>query len=728
MGFRAPTINVVQDIASIVSLAITPDGKTVYADTLGNNGLYPNVSVIDTQTASLITQVLGMGPVNTIALTPDGSELYCVDTLNQNVYIVDTTNYGLTTLNGFISPSAVVFGVTTGYAYAYVLNSNGTVSVIDMATHSVVGEITYANGSPTATSGIFSVPSGQFVYISNGETGVVAIVNTATNQITGTISTGFSAGFYAIQVIAMPNSESVYIQYNDNGTSGIGQFDVGSSTLIDMVTLSGYSDLVPFGITPDGSYLYALYQNSNFFSLFAIDTSNNTVVNGEYEVTGAVVSVQFTPDSAYVYCNYEVSDGGGEVSPYTLVIGVPFTVGATLTNGLVSAFTPDSSNSFTTLWNGFEVGYNGVCYRCEVPSGTVITEVTQTFATDSGVSGYMPYPVQMIVSEDGGRIFALLASLSGSGAGGAVVVIDINTTSYAGAIGSFQNPKGIAVNPSGSQVWTVSPDGGNAIVVDTSTNEIIATVVSVGAAAYIAFTPSGGYAWISGSSVSTGTTDSVVVVDTSTYEVVTTFSGFDAPPQIVFTPDGAFAYMFDNSAIYVYNAVEIALVDTIAATGVTAIAMTPDGKYVWVGPVGIQIIDTATNQFTSSLPFDAVGIAFTPDGLQAYVALGNAFEAGVIDVASGTELGTFSSPDYEFESYTGVVIAAAGNYGALQIGSDVQNVYVGIFVPLASVAAFIRQTPRDDNLGLGPPRQRIGRAQPSSVTNSYRQGFRGTYV
>jgi hypothetical protein len=38
-----------------------------------------------------------------------------------------------------------------------------------------------------------------------------------------------------------------------------------------------------------------------------------------------------------------------------------------------------------------------------------------------------------------------------------------------------------------------------------------------------------------------------------------------------------------------------------------------------------------------------------------------------------------------------------------------------------------RQKPRDDNLALGAPRQRVGRGQPSSVQSSYRQGPRGSY-
>lgn len=45
-----------------------------------------------------------------------------------------------------------------------------------------------------------------------------------------------------------------------------------------------------------------------------------------------------------------------------------------------------------------------------------------------------------------------------------------------------------------------------------------------------------------------------------------------------------------------------------------------------------------------------------------------------------------------------------------------------------TTAAPIRQSPRDDDLALGTTRQRIGPANPSSVQNSYRQGFNGTYV
>ena len=80
--------------------------------------------------------------------------------------------------------------------YVYVTNSgDGTVSVIDTSTNTVVGSPINVGRNPRWVA---SNPSGSLVYVSNGGDGSggdnrVFIINTSTNQVVGTLTAGTSS-------------------------------------------------------------------------------------------------------------------------------------------------------------------------------------------------------------------------------------------------------------------------------------------------------------------------------------------------------------------------------------------------------------------------------------------------------------------------------------------------------------------------------------------------------
>lgn len=187
--------------------------------------------------------------------------------------------------------------------------------------------------------------------------------------------------------------------------------------------------------------------------------------------------------------------------------------------------------------------------------------------------------------------------------------------------------QGVAINPAGTRVYVVN--GKNVSVIDTASNTVIATV-AMGATAYanpygIAVNPAGTRVYVTNSSEST-----VSVIDTATNTVITNvrvgpvFTGYSGPP----------------------------------AAGPQGVAVNPNGNEVYVANSGndtVAVIDTATNEVTSTVPVAQAGgtalglggrprrpffIAVNPAGTLVYVANSATSTVTTIDAANPCGGGT----------------------------------------------------------------------------------------
>jgi YVTN family beta-propeller protein len=75
--------------------------------------------------------------------------------------------------------------------------------------------------------------------------------------------------------------------------------------------------------------------------------------------------------------------------------------------------------------------------------------------------------------------------------------------------------------------------------------------------------------------------------------------------------------------------------------GVGTVAVTPDGKHVYVAGNVVSVIDTATNTVVATVPVGTrpAGIAITPDGKHVYVANNGSNSVSVIETASNIAVG-----------------------------------------------------------------------------------------
>jgi YVTN family beta-propeller protein len=148
----------------------------------------------------------------------------------------------------------------------------------------------------------------------------------------------------------------------------------------------------------------------------------------------------------------------------------------------------------------------------------------------------------------------------------------------------------------------------------------------------------------------------VWVIDTATNKVVAASPGKGVADGIAFTPDGQHTYLTNFDPYYVLPQVLVFETgNSISLPGngiVYAIAITPDGRHAYVPYVSffngissenVAIIDTATNTAAKTIlaetPFfgtTLTGVAVTPDGKYVYVTNQGSNSVAVTDTASNT--------------------------------------------------------------------------------------------
>jgi YVTN family beta-propeller protein len=158
---------------------------------------------------------------------------------------------------------------------------------------------------------------------------------------------------------------------------------------------------------------------------------------------------------------------------------------------------------------------------------------------------------------------------------------------------------------------------------------------------------------------------SVTVIDTATNTVAATIPLGNYPTDLVVTPDGTRVYVaneFDNNVSVINTATNAvaAVIPMTAAVFGHAMAISPDGKRVYVQGNGIAVIDTATNTVVGPpIPVPAgfrPAIAISPDGQTAYATYLFGYVAAI---ALNTQTVTAYIPVYAAES---VAFSVDGRY------------------------------------------------------------------
>jgi DNA-binding beta-propeller fold protein YncE len=307
-------------------IVLSPDGRSAYVthrhsereDGLGT------LSGIDLNTGKVVARTLDRAP-GRIALAADGGRLLIANPQACSVSVVDFV-FGLTvyTIPLEEGPRAVALAARPSMptatavptrsptpsappdmtrACAYVSDLSNHVSIIDVASQSVIGAVSGIE-QPTRLA---VAPDGTNVYTTGtangGATGVVTVINTRTSSVSGTVIVGG---------IPFP------ISLNGDGTRAyVGPFDSACYSLVGIDTLTGALDqrlpcdscvqptdasprIVDLAVAPDSARAYVQRYAGPEGSLSAIDpTSGSTVHTVPFSQTPGRLAI--SPDGRVLY-------------------------------------------------------------------------------------------------------------------------------------------------------------------------------------------------------------------------------------------------------------------------------------------------------------------------------------------------------------------------------------------------------------------------------------------
>lgn len=161
-----------------------------------------------------------------------------------------------------------------------------------------------------------------------------------------------------------------------------------------------------------------------------------------------------------------------------------------------------------------------------------------------------------------------------------VTVIHIPSFTTQAVLSGFHDPEDIKISPNGHFAYIVNQPIGTISVVDTSTNTVCDTITGMLKPTGLSITNSGAYGYV------TDTVHNVMYqINLSTNTLITTILGFSSPKYLVITPDDLYAFVTnpgDNSVIKLRLA-DNKILEQIPIPGPKSIAITPDGKYLYIG-------------------------------------------------------------------------------------------------------------------------------------------------
>jgi YVTN family beta-propeller protein len=192
-----------------------------------------------------------------------------------------------------LAPAAGVAAVPVSGAAAqdaYVLGSEGRVSVIDTQTNQLVGAPIPVESEP---DGIAITPDGRFAYVTNIGSDSVSVIDTADNQVFGQpIKVGTDPGGIAIT----PDGRFAYVA--DSGSGAVSVIDTATNQAVGPPIEVGSKPRC-VAITPDGRFAYVT--DSGGEKVWVIDTQENKLVEPPIHVGKSPGDIEISPDGRFAY-------------------------------------------------------------------------------------------------------------------------------------------------------------------------------------------------------------------------------------------------------------------------------------------------------------------------------------------------------------------------------------------------------------------------------------------
>ena len=234
-----------------------------------------------------------------------------------------------------------------------------------------------------------------------------------------------------------------------------------------------------------------------------------------------------------------------------------------------------------------------------------------------------------------------------------------NTVTATISVGN--NPKGVAVNPSGTRAYVTNFNSNNVSVINTTTNTVAATI-SVGSGPYsVAVNPAGTFAFVTNFN-----SNNFSVIDTTTNAVTATVNVGNTPIGVAFNPAGTLAYVTNegSNTVSVINTTTNAVTATInVGIHPRSVAVNPAGTFAYVTNANsntVSVINTTTNAVTATINVGStpIGVAVNPAGTLAYVTNAGSNTVSVINTTTNAVTATITVGIYPIS----VAVNPAGTF------------------------------------------------------------------
>ncbi len=216
-----------------------------------------SVSVINTNTESIVANVPVQNSPFSVAVSPKGGVAYVTESGSASPGEITVINTTTDTVTGHITVGNNPFGVafSPDGQKAYVSDGGAhEVSVISTSTQSTIVNISVCNDP----YGLAVSPDGKTVYVAclTSSPAVVAVINTTSDTVITYITIG-SGSLQAIGVAVSPDGEKVFV--TDYAGKYVAVINASSNTVITDIPLGAS----PVGITidPIGMFAYAMISN-----------------------------------------------------------------------------------------------------------------------------------------------------------------------------------------------------------------------------------------------------------------------------------------------------------------------------------------------------------------------------------------------------------------------------------------------------------------------------------
>ncbi len=317
--------------SSPLYVAASPDGSRVYI----TDGQSNSVSIISTATNTVTAKIpVGEGPTG-LTVSPDGRKVYVCDDDSISV-ISAATNAVVSNIPVGVNPLGIA--VSPDGKLLYVANSgNDNVLVVSTVTNAVIATIAVGQ-FPNA---IIISHDGSFVYVANTFSNTISVINTATNMVSATIPVGTGPWGMCLS----PDGSRLY--ESNSGDSSGNSLTPGTVSVINtannavMATVAVGTYPIGISVTADGSEVYVVNDLGN--SVAGSGQAGSGIVSVINTTTNKVIATVNVGNTAVSAGNFIVGGTGCTGTPITFSItvnptsAIPDTIKTSSATGTITA-------------------------------------------------------------------------------------------------------------------------------------------------------------------------------------------------------------------------------------------------------------------------------------------------------------------------------------------------------------------------------------------------------